>query len=186
MTNRRINKEMAANAAKKIVDARYKQAIRDMDVKLTNYADSMIKKYVPQPVLSVLEEYDKYFDWTQHISVFYRAYDSEGARSISSSALALKANIIVPRRCNYLEISEADWREGKKLIELKRQICDVNNKTEEELTEVIRSCNSETTLMKRYPEIHPYIEWPPVKALPANVTHDWVKNLMADIKKNNI
>lgn len=186
MTNRRINKQMAADAAKKIVNARYKQAIKDIDEKITNYADSILKKYVPQPVLSVVEEYDKYFDWTQHFCVFYRTYIIEGARSVSSSALALKGNILIPRRCNYLEIKEADYKEGKKLVELKKQICDTSNKTEEELTEVIRSCNSEATLMKRYPDIHPYIEWPPVKALPANVTQDWVKNLMDDIKKNHL
>lgn len=185
MITRRINKQMAADAAKKIVDIRYGQAINDIDEKVKNFSDSLLKKYIPQPVLSVINEFEQHFEFTQYFSVFYRVYDVERGREVSSSSIPLKSNIKLPRRNNYLVVSENDYREAKKLIEMKRQICDLSKKTEDELTEIIRSCNTENTLMKRYPDIHPYIEWPPVKALPANVTADWVNNLMSDIKKSN-
>ena len=186
MNNRRINKQMAADAAKKIVGIRYGQALNDIDEKIKDYSDSLLKKYLPQPVLSVIKEYEQYFDWTQHFYVFYRFKSIDGLRDVSSAILVLNSNIKFPRRSNQLVISLSDYKEAKRLFELKTQIANMMNKTEVELIDIIRSCNTEATLMKRYPDVHPYIDWPPVKSLPANVTADWVNNLMKDIKKGNI
>ena len=182
MNNRRINKQMAADAASKIVQAKYGQIIEDMNEKLKDLTDSLLQKYIPQPVLSVVKEYERYFSLTQSIIVVYKSVDEQNYTK--SFQLGLQSHIKVTSHGRYFEVSEEEYRDAKKLVERINRICDVRDKTKNELTEIIRNCNTESNLMKRYPDIHPYIEWPPVKALPANVTADWVNNLMNDIKKS--
>lgn len=185
MTNRRITKAMAADAAGAIAKAKYGQIILDMNEKLKDLTDSLLQKYIPQPVLSVVKEYERYFSVKQSIIIVYKYIDEQNYTK-SSHQLGIPSHINVTSYGSYIEVSEDDYKEAKKLVERIRQICNVRDNTERELTDVIRSCNTEANLIKRYPDIHHYIEWPPVKALPANVTQDWVNNLMDDIKKSNL
>ena len=186
MTNRRINKQMAADAAKRIVDKKYSQAINDIEEKIKDFSDTILKKYVPQPVLSVVDEHDQYFDWTQSFTIYCILSDDKGNKLMRSSYVSIKSNVKFPRKANYIVVTDKEFAEAKRLVETKNQICDAKRRTADEMSEIIRNCNTEKTLMKRYPDVHPYIEWPPVKALPANVTADWVNNLMNEIKKSSL
>lgn len=160
--NRRITKEMAAMAAKAMAEQLYAKRIELCYSELQRGADIFVKKYIPDPVLQVCKEYDRYFNLTKHV-VF---------SCNRKSSIGCETSFSLPQYANFITVSELDYESLISVNEPYRSICKEVDVFKKRVYEALVILKSEKKVVECLPEAVKFIEFPETKHLPSLVYDD--------------
>lgn len=188
MANRRITREMAIQAAMDMRNAVYKEKLNNAQATLKKEADAFVKKYVPSPVLTCVEEYKDYFTTSCRVRIV--VYDKESKEGeYSGSYRYILSEISMPLPLNYYE----NYRINTSVSKCKRVVAadDTYNELRREadkfqgqIENALLSLKTEKKITEQLPEALPYIKFPDNKSnLPAPIFSD-IRAMLQSVTNN--
>lgn len=167
--NRRITKSMAHDAAKRLKIKVYGKNVEDAQKTLNLAVESLVRKYIPKPVIACVNEYYNYFSNSTSADVTSIMIDAYGTsrRKYIRGCLSFK----VPS-CT---VVVADVAEYETVAVLKKNLDDLvkeQNNFGEEIEKALCSLRTEKSIREALPEALPYIDFPEIKSLPSPIYSD--------------
>lgn len=172
----RITNEMATNAAQEMAAKVYSEKIKEAREELRKEGEKLIKKYIPSPVLSVVNEYIDFFSTARHVN-FYD--DTMGKYSAASITVGI--NFDISYGSSYICISKDDMRNISKFYV---RVEDLQNKArdfENEIYKALKSLGTSKKVEENLPEALEYLNIPEEKALPMPIYQN-IRNLLQQAK----
>ena len=165
--NRRITKEMADNAANKMMKKAYGRKIDNAREKVYKAIEELAKKYIPAPVLACVEEYTIYFDYSTSASITTMREGKYGPckENYISGTISFK----IPSNSRYITVDRKEYDALKKLDDKRIQLNEEMANFGKDVREALIALRTEKNVEKELPEAMKYLEFPEVKAVPMPV-----------------
>lgn len=179
MTNRRITKTMALDAAYKASEKLFSERIQKAREALRDRAEEIVKLHVPYPVQAVIKEFPDWISKTDGVCLYKNVDTQYGLRR--SSYVDCKLSFYIPYACNYLLVNEEEYDELVKLKLKKDRTIQDREDFEARLFDSILALKTEKRINESMPEILPYIDFPVEKNLPSPMFDD----IRAQLRKLN-
>lgn len=173
--NRKITKSMAKEAAEKMAMNAYSKKIAVALSKKQDFADVLVRKYIPAPVLACVNEYPNFFNYCLHAS--FATYIEDRREKTITSTLSLK----IPRGTDFLNISNQDYKLLQELENKRKLLCSQCEGLQQELFEAMLALRTEKNIEKQLSEALQYIEFPLVKQLPMK-NYDHLREILKSLK----
>lgn len=173
--NRKITKTMAEDAAEKMATDAFSEKINAAIRKKQDFAEVLIRKYIPAPVLACLKEYPAYINFSTYAS--FATYIGDKAEKSISSSLSTK----IPTASTFLIVSNIDYNLLEVLENKRKLLCSQCDELQKELFEAILALRTEKNIEKELPEALKYIDFPVVKQLPVK-NYDHLRDILKSLK----
>lgn len=170
MTNRRITKTMALDAAYRAAEKLFSERIQNARVALRTRVEEIVKLHIPYPVQAVVKEFPDWISTTDGVCLYKYVDTQYGLRR--SSYVDCKLSFNVPYACNYLLVSVDEYDELVKLKLKKDNTIKDREDFEARLFDSILALKTEKRIKESMPEILPYIDFPVEKQLPSPMFDD--------------
>lgn len=168
---------MAKTAAFKVASALYDSKIIAARERLTEFADKCVKACIPAPVIGVIDEYAQYFSYTHGVVV---------ATMTGNSSFPAKSTIAVPNTGYYLRVTDATFKEGKRIYDDMKKVEKMKGDFMEETKNLLyQELRFENKVREKVPEMLSYIEFPVSGSVPAkrDQYYSTINNLIRNVKK---
>lgn len=162
----RITKAMAENAADAMATKVYSEKIIEARNALVAEAISLVKKYIPSPVLACVSEYEMYFDLTSYLHF----HDSNTSR-YSGVDIAVK-DFQVPSGANYITLSTEDFKLIGKTAQKVNNLQNERYNFEKDVCNTLVALRTTKNISEKLPEAMEYLDIPEVNALPVPLYND--------------
>ena len=165
--NRRITKEMAENAANKMMKKAYGRKIDNEREKVYKAVEELTKKYIPSPVIACVEEYTTYFDYSTSACITTMRESKWGPckENYINGTISFK----IPSNSRYIVVDRKEYDALKKLDEKRLQLTDEMANFGKDVRDALIALRTEKNVEKELPEAMKYLEFPAVKAVPMPV-----------------
>lgn len=173
--NRKITKAMALEASRNMALDAYSKKIDVVLRKERDFAEVLMRKYIPAPVLACLKEYPTYISSSSYVS--FTTYIGDKPEKLISHFLSQK----VPVGSTYLIVSNEDYNLLQVLENKRMQLCSQCEYFQKELTEAMLALRTEKKIEEELPEALQYIEFPVVKQLPIK-KYDHLRDILQSLK----
>lgn len=190
MTNRRITKEMAKQAAEDMKNAVYKEKLNAAKEALNKEIDIFVKGYFPAPVLACVAEYKEFIKNYNNIILHVhkkRLSDGSYAGGYYSIYGVLSIDIPAQDDCwssDTINVSERECRNVVKANAVYEGIEDESISFFSKVENALLSLKTEKRVTEQFPEALPYLKFPDDKSnLPSPIFSD-IRAMLQSVTNN--
>lgn len=176
MSTTRITKTTAYDAARKMRSAMYEQKIKDISKEISEKVETIVKKYIPAPVIACVKEYRQYFYAHNEASITAKKDNGYNETFIYGSM-----SFDLPSSCNSVTVSRKDYDEVRKLYDKRENIYKEADDFEEKIHNALMSLRTLNNVKKELPEAVKYLDIQDKDAIPAPVYKE-LNELIGNIK----
>lgn len=153
MARKQVTRMMANSAAKELAKIAYDKKIKQALEEERAFGDALIKKYIPNPILAVGEEYKNFFNDRSSII---------GIQPVSGSnyySITINSNIVNPISRKYIQVDEADYKKGKSLREKVTKLGNMKQQYIDQVSDALMQLKSENRITQNFPEALPFLNF---------------------------
>ena len=166
---------MALEAAERMADKAFSDKIAEADKAVNEAIERLVRKYVPQEVISVCKKYPQFFSMTTYVSV--SAYKDTDNGTYRESWISGTISFTIPYEVQSLTATHDEYDYVKELLGIKKSVVINKENFQNEIHAALLQLNTEKKVKENLPEALKYIEFPPDKQLPACQFDDLNKTL---------
>lgn len=158
---------MADKASAAMMKAAYNQKMDDMKAQINQTVESLVRKYVPAPVIACVLEYPTFFSTATSSGITTMKETKYG--SSKENYIYGQLSFQVSDVCRYITVSREDYDALKKLSD---KLAVLKKKQEDfgaEVYDALIALRTEKNVEKELPEAMKYLKFPEVKAVPMPV-----------------
>lgn len=175
--NRKITKTMAENASYKMAEQAYSQKIEEAYQRVYTTAENLVRKYVPEPVITCVNKYDKFFSyWTKWASI--STIIQKNGYTTSATSVKGKLTFKIPSGSSCIKVDGKEYDALLKLDCRRKVLESQRDEFKEKVRSALIALRTEKAVEMELPEAMKYLEFPEVKSVPAPI----YKNLRNTIK----
>lgn len=152
----RLSKEVRYKVARQIVDNKFWPRIEEVRKNRSEYALTLVKKYVPKEVLELADKFPKFIPKSSY--VHFEAYNEETKRFYTAME---SVNYYKDSYCmtmEYIEISRNEFEKFKYYAQEERKVSDERSRFMDNLLKVSDTLNSYKKYVEALPEFKPELD----------------------------
>ena len=173
--NRRITKTMAEEAAAMMKKKAYGRKIENATAKVNAAVETLVRKYIPAPVIACVNEYPTYISYTTGASIT-TIIDKNGW---TTSASAIKGTLTFKN----IKVDGKEYDALLKLDSKRKQLEMVRDEFGDQVYDALVALRTEKAVEKELPEAMKYLVFPEVKAVPMPV-FTGLRDIIGSIKED--
>lgn len=152
MAKKQVTRAMADSAAEELAKIAYDSKIKKAKEEERKFGDELIKKYIPQPIIALGEEYS---------SFFIRRYSNIGIQSENRGYYSrrIDTNIQNPISDKYVLVSQEDYLKASKLRDNVEKLQNDKRNYEAQVSDALMQLRSETRIKEGFPEALPFLNF---------------------------
>ena len=156
---------MALEAAERMADKAFAEKIADANKAVNGAIERLVRKYVPQEVISVCKKYPQFFSMTPYASV--SAYKDTENRTYRENWISGTISFKIPCSAQNITVTHDEYVYVKELLGIKKSVLINKENFQNEIHSALLQLNTEKKVRDNLPEALKYIEFPKEKQLPA-------------------
>lgn len=173
--NRRITKEIAEYASKRMAAKLYNSMIENVDYEIVSLGYLYAQRYIPCDVLKVLKAYPNYFNIARTLT--FRC----GKEGKMLEGINVTLEIPLPTYGRYINLNEDEYNQLYPLFKRKKDLTRRRDDFISNMKTTLYSLKYENKVKECLPEALNFMEFPPEKNLPVPVNTE-LRNLLKTIK----
>lgn len=173
---------MAEKAAIKMANAAFDSKIELAKKRLSEVAETLVIKYIPNVVRVVVAEFPSYFERVKYISITAIRVYSDGYEGHEDN-ISAEISFYIPKGSMYLKVSSTEYKELKKLYMRYRVQVKAQHDFIAQIVDALCVLKTENKVKESLPEALPYLEFPDEVHLPAPIfgtLRQIIKNIKTD------
>lgn len=159
---KRMNKEMAENAAEELAKIAFDKKIKEAKMALKDFGDTLAKKYFPAPLIACFKEYGKYFN-SQHEIAIHSPEERFDNKYIFT-------NMEIPSQTFYPTVEKDEWKMAVRLKNNYNNLLNSRNNYVEKVTQALFTLKTHNKIKESFPEALPFINFTEETLPAANYT----------------
>ena len=180
--NRRITKTMAEEAASNMKKKAYSKKIDKAVEKIDQAIETLVRKYIPEPVIACTNEYSTYIGYSTGASITAIKENPNGWSSRESSITG-KLTFKVPNNSNHITVEYKEYEAVRKLHAKAKQLEKERDEFGDQVFDALVALRTEKAVEKELPEAMKYLVFPEVKAVPMPV-FTGLRDIIGKIKED--
>lgn len=152
MAKKQVTRAMADSAANELAKIAFNKKIEKAQKEECSFGDELIRKYIPQPILALGEEYS---------SFFIRRNSYIGIQSGESGYYSklIHSNIQNPISEKYVLVSQEDYLKANKLHGNVEKLQNDKRNYEAKVSDALMQLRSEARIKESFPEALPFLNF---------------------------
>lgn len=181
--NRRINKTRAEKAATTMANAAFNSKIELAQKRLSEVAETLVIKYIPNVVRVVVAEFPSYFERVKYISITAPRVYADGYEG-HEDYICAEISFYIPKGSRYINVSDTEYKELKKLYMRYRVQVKEQHDLKAQIFDALCALKTENKVKENLPEALPFLEFPDEVHLPAPI-FGTLRQIIKNIKTND-
>ena len=179
--NRKITKTIAYNAAATMKEKAYGRKIENATANVNIAAESLVRKYIPAPVIACTNEFSEYIEYTNFVSIS-KVVDN-GLWTTAATAIRGKITFKIPNASHYFKVDGEEYDALLILDSKRKQLEKERDAFGEQVYDALVALRTERAVERELPEAMKYLEFPEVKAVPMPV-FTGLRDILGQIKED--
>jgi len=163
--NRRITKNMAEEASAIIKKKTYDRKIEEATVEVNNRVEKLVLKYIPSAVISIVNEFSTYFNYTKCVGIT-TSIERKNGYITSAYSIGGTLSFMIPSASRYIKVDRYEYEALLKVENRRKLLVEECEEFGKQIYDALLALRTEKAVEKELPEAMKYLVFPEVKALP--------------------
>lgn len=159
---------MAEKAAITMANAAFDSKIELAQKKLSEVADVLVRKYIPNVVRAVVAEFPSFFERIEYTSITAPRTYADGYVG-REDYITSNISFYLPKGSRYISVSDTEYKELKKMYMSYRAQVKEKENFKAQVFDALSALKTENKVKESLPEALPFLEFPEEVYLPAPV-----------------
>ena len=176
---------MAEKAAKTMAIAAFDSRIHLANNQKSQFIENLVRKYIPNVVRGVCEEFPSYFDKGKWASITTPRTYSDGYVG-HEDYIGAPISFYLPLGSQYINVASLEYKELKKLHMSVKALEEQQMNFKQQVFDALCALKTENKIKESLPEALPYLEFPEEVHLPAPIfgtLRQIIKNIKPEEKQ---